>query len=216
MKPPIFAATLLFAVVLASSGAAEPNLQELNDACDIALRAADYQGAGKVCVAADKLAQEVTPGTPEQATALGQLALLRADQGRYEEAIALAQRATAIVQQVFGAYDPATVPALRRQALIQQLRGESPAAETTLLQALNILKLSSTPDMAAIAELQQRLGQLYYATHRYAESQAALEAALVPLESYYGSDDPHVTDVRALIERAQAAALRPDAIPPAP
>lgn len=216
MKPPTFAAALLLAVVLASSGAATPNLQELNDACDTSLHAANYHRAGNVCAAADKLAQEVAPGTPEQATALGQLALLRAEQGRYDEAIVLAQRATAIVQQVFGAYDPATVPALRRHALIQQLRGESPAAEALLLQALNILKLSTTPDIATIAELQQRLGQLYYATHRYAESQAALEAALSPLERYYGSDDPHVTDVRALIERAKAAALRPDAITPAP
>ena len=99
------ALTALLALIAAAAAtpllAEAPSVWSYNDACEQALRDADYRRAEYRCQAAADLAARIRPGTPEQASALDHLAQLRADQGRYEDAIGLAGQASAITEQSF-------------------------------------------------------------------------------------------------------------------
>lgn len=214
MKALLASLAILLVFTVALHAASEPSLQDLNDACESALRRGDYPRAGSRCRDAAELAQRVAPGSLEQAEAQGQLGLLLADEGRYDEAAVLVAQATSIIETIFGRYDPMVVPALQRQALVEQLRGRFTVAERLLLRAEDILGLSSEPDEAQLAAVLQSRGLLYFDMHRYAEAERVLLRSLALLEHYYGSDDLPATMLLDLIERARAAALRPDAIAP--
>ncbi|MDB5971208.1 MAG: Pilus assembly protein PilF [Hydrocarboniphaga sp.] len=216
------ALTALLALIGAVSAAASatpllaavPDLWAYNDACEQALRDADYLRADYRCQAAADLAARIRPGTPEQASALDHLAQLRADQGRFEEAIRLAEQASTITESSFGPLDPMLVPVLLRQALIEQICGDTAHAELLLLRAQGILDLSAEPDDLEIAETQQRLGLLYYDLHRFDEAQQAFSQVHSRLERYYGAGNVPETLLPSLLQRARAAAARPDAIAP--
>ncbi|WP_428312077.1 tetratricopeptide repeat protein [Hydrocarboniphaga sp.] len=208
------AALVVLLGVTAPAMATPPDVWSFNEACDRALRSADYPNAIYKCEAAADLAVRLRSGAPEQATAFENLAQLRVDQGQFDDATLLAQQAADVTEAVFGADDPMMVPALRRQADILQVTGNISLAERKLLRAQAILGLSYEPDDLEIAETQGQLGILYLASHRYQEAYTAFNAAHASLIRYYGEENLPSSDLPQLLERARRELNCQDTVAP--
>lgn len=117
------------------------------------------------CVASPAWRQPV-----EEATRLNSKALQLHQQGRYKEAIPLAQRSIAIYEKALGPEHPAVATSLTILALLYWTLGDYTQAEPLYKRSLTILEKTSGPENPSIATSLNSLAFLYLEAGRHEEA----------------------------------------------
>jgi CHAT domain-containing protein/Flp pilus assembly protein TadD len=113
-------------------------------------------------------------------------------QGRYSEAILLAQRALNIREKSLGPIHPDVATALNNLALVYEKQGQHADAEPLYKRSLAIYEKTSGPDHPHVATALNNLASLYYAQGRYAEVEQLYKRSLAIREKAFGPDHPDV------------------------
>jgi tetratricopeptide (TPR) repeat protein len=90
------------------------------------------------------------------------------EQGRYQEAIPIAERAVEVAKRVRGPEHPETAEALSNLGLVFEKIGDDAKAEPLYKEALRILE--KTPEHPRTARSLNKLGSLYRGVHEYAKA----------------------------------------------
>ena len=99
------------------------------------------------------------------------------EQGRYQEAIPIAERAVEVAKRVRGPEHPETADALNNLGLVFEKIGDSAKAEPLFQEALRIRQKVLGPEHPVTAQSLNKLGSLYRDVHEYAK--AALRGCLI-------------------------------------
>ena len=127
-------------------------------------------------------------GTAEYAMALLDLALLRTDQAKYEEAEKLAREGLGLLRQLHGPQHPAVASGLEALGKVLEDRGEYAAAIGVMKEAV---AMRTGPDLAdSLAGL---ANVEFYAGH-YAEAEALNQRLLGMHQGMYGPRHPAVAE----------------------
>ncbi|MBX3347991.1 MAG: tetratricopeptide repeat protein [Nitrospira sp.] len=111
-------------------------------------------------------------------------------QGRYEEALPLAQQELAIYQKVLGPEHPNTAASLNNLAELYRATGAYAQAEPLYQQALATRKKVFGPEHPATATSLNNLAELYQTTGAYAQAEPLLQRALAIREQVLGLEHP--------------------------
>jgi tetratricopeptide (TPR) repeat protein len=134
----------------------------------------------------------------QQATKSAEVETLDADvdplyrEGRFDEAIALAERALSIQERTLGPEHPGVVNAINNLALLYRAAGDYVAAETLFERVLEITTDTLGPRDPAIAITINNLGMLYWEQGDHARAARYLDKALSIWERSLGPDRPEV------------------------
>ena len=123
-----------------------------------------------------------------QADALMQQVDQLESQGRYREAIPLAQQAIAIREEALGEEALPVADSLNQLGLLHRAQGNYSAAETLYQRALAIREAGLGSDHPDVAESLNNLAVLYYTQGNYTAAIPLLERSLSTLESALGED----------------------------
>src|SRR5215472_8560592 len=129
-------------------------------------------------------------GSIQKADELNQKVLTLYYQGRYSEAIPLAQRALAIREKVLGPEHPDTATSLNNLAELYKETGAYAQAEPLLKRALAINEKALGPEHPTTAVWLNNLAALYRATGAYAQAEPLYQRALAIKEKVLGPDHP--------------------------
>lgn len=129
-----------------------------------------------------------TPGTAEYAMGLLDLALLRTDQAKYEEAEKLAREGLGLLRQLLGPRHPAVATALETLGKVLEDRGEYATAIGVMKDAV---ALRTGPDLAE--SLAGLANVEFYAGH-YREAEALNQRLLGMHQAMYGPRHPSVAE----------------------
>ena len=134
------------------------------------------------------------PDHPDVANILNNLAGICADQGDYDEAVRLAQRAVAIMESATGSPDLALlrVQSLRTLAQVYCLQGDYTAAEPLAQRALALAEATLGPDHLETAACLNDLAVLYKYTARFATALRLYRRALSITTRALGPEHPEV------------------------
>jgi tetratricopeptide (TPR) repeat protein len=110
------------------------------------------------------------------------------EQGRYQEAIPIAERAVEAAKRVRGAERPETAEALSNLGLVFEKIGDDAKAEPLYREALRILE--KTPERPRTARSLNRLGSLYQGVHEYAKAEPLFKEALGMRQKVLGPEHP--------------------------
>ena len=113
-------------------------------------------------------------------------------QGQYQEALPLAEKARALLEKEFGPNHEATASALTLLAHIHDALGDYPKAEPLYQKALDIYKAISGPESLPAAAAMNNLGTLYYHQGRYDLADPLYREALRIREKALGPEHPDV------------------------
>jgi tetratricopeptide (TPR) repeat protein len=136
------------------------------------------------------LGQSSTIWDTADVAALNQQATQLYNQGRYSEAIPLAQRALAIQEKALGPDHPDV--ALSLNNLAELYRAQNADAEPLYKRSLAIDETALGPNHASVTGTLNNLGALYQAQGRYAEAEPLLKRSLAIKERAFGPDHPNV------------------------
>jgi len=113
-------------------------------------------------------------------------------QGKYAQAIPLAQRALTIYEKALGPDHPAVATVLNNLAVLYEAQGNYAAAAPLLKRALTIYEKALGPDHPAVAISLNSLAELYQDQGNYVAAEPLLKRALAILEKALGPDHPDV------------------------
>jgi tetratricopeptide (TPR) repeat protein len=128
----------------------------------------------------------------DEAAALNQQVLQLYSQGRYSEAIPLAQRTLAIVEKARGPDNPDVATALDNLAQLYSFQGRYTDAEPLYKRSLAIREKALGPDHANVALSLNNLAGLYQTQGRYADAETLYKRSLAIREKALGPDHPDV------------------------
>ena len=127
-----------------------------------------------------------------QANQLSQQVWELKEQGKYSEAIPLAERVLRIRQQVLGQEHPDVATSINNLALLYESQGRYTEAEPLYLQALEMRKRLLGQDHPSVATSINNLALLYYRQGRYTEAEPLYLQALEMRKRLLGEEHPHV------------------------
>ena len=111
-------------------------------------------------------------------------------QGRYEEAIPLAERALAIREKTLAPEHPDTAAAANNLAVLYKATGAYSKAEPLFQQALAINEKALGPEHPDTAKSLNNLAGLYWETGAYSKAEPLLRRALAIKERAFGPEHP--------------------------
>ena len=126
------------------------------------------------------------------AAALNQQVTQLYNQGRYSEAIPLAQRALAIREKAPGPDHPDVAAALNNLAELYRVQGRYAEAEPLSKRALTITEKAFGPDHPDVALSLNNLALLYASQGRYADAEPLYKRSLTISERIRGPNHPDV------------------------
>lgn len=127
-------------------------------------------------------------------------------QGRYDEAIPIAQRALAIAEKLRGAEQTGLITAATQLAMVYQASGNYAEAEPLFKRALATGEKLLAPVDSNVAALVNNLAELYRNEGRFPEAEPLYRRALAIWEKASGRDHPDVATALnnlALLYKAQ-------------
>jgi CHAT domain-containing protein len=145
-------------------------------------------------VAASPPADSSRRGNPGDGDALAEAEALMQQverlrsQGRYADAIPLAQQALAIREVELGEDALLVADSLNKVGLLYRLQGNYAEAEPLYQRALTIRETELSPNHPDVAESLNNLAVLYHAQGNYAAAIPLLERSLTIIESVLGAD----------------------------
>jgi len=149
-----------------------------------------------------------------KAEALNRQVMQLLNQGRYGEAIPLAQRALAIREQALGPEHPDVATSLNNLAYLYKTLGDYPKAEPLYQRALAIQEKALGPEHPDVALSLNNLAEFYRALGDYANAMPLLQRALAIKEKALGPEHPDVaTSLISLAELYRAAGDYAKAMP---
>src|SRR6202046_695906 len=113
-------------------------------------------------------------------------------QGKFQDAIPLAQEALSIQEKALGPDHPAVAQGLNVLALLYFKLGRYAEAEPLYKRSLDIAEKTRGPDDPAVATGLDSLAQVYVNQGRYAEGDALEKRELAIREKAFGPDNPDV------------------------
>lgn len=114
----------------------------------------------------------------DTSTLLGNIARLRFEEGKYEEARALLEKSLAVSQIRIWPAHPEYARTMNDLGLIDYKTGRSDDAETRFLKALQVLKQRVGPAHISVAQASNNLGALYHRLGDLDQAAALYERAL--------------------------------------
>jgi len=160
------------------------------------------------------LVPPVLAQTADDADALNAQVVRLYGEGKYAEAIPLAERALAIREKALGPEHPSVAAALNNLALLYESQGRYAQAEPLYKRALAIYEKALGPQHPDIASSLNNLAALYWAQGRYAQAEPLLKRSLAILETALGPEHPHVaTALNNLAELCRAQGRTAEAGP---
>jgi tetratricopeptide (TPR) repeat protein len=136
------------------------------------------------------------------------------NQGRYSEAIPLAQRALAILEKARGPDHPDVANSLNNLARLYSAQGRYFDAELFHKRSLAILEKAFGPDHPDVAASLNNLAEVYHAQGRYADAEPLFKRSLTIKEKAFGPDHPDVAlSLNNLAELYGAQGRYADALP---
>jgi CHAT domain-containing protein/Tfp pilus assembly protein PilF len=158
----------------------------------------------------------LSPGDyPEEARALNERISELHQQGRYEEALAVANRACELTRAEAGPGHPAFALGLNNLGLLHMALGDYAAAEPLFRQALEVLRTALGERHPHYATCLNNLGALHLHLGNYAAAEPLLRQAVDVHRTSLAPDDPQLADsltnlgmlYRATFDREAAAPL---------
>ena len=128
----------------------------------------------------------------DEATAATQKVIQLYDQGRFSEAIPLAQRALAIREKALGPYHPDVAASLNYLALLYNNQGRYADGELLYKRAVVIREKALGPDHPDVAVSLNNLAVLYLEQGRYPDAEPLLKRSLAIREKTFGPDHPQI------------------------
>jgi tetratricopeptide (TPR) repeat protein len=128
----------------------------------------------------------------DESAALTQQVIQLYAQGRYSEAMPLAQRALAIREKALGPNDPDVGVLLENLAMLYRAQGRYADAEPMFKRSLAILEKALGPDHPELANSLKNLAQLYKDQGRYANAEPLFKRSLKIRKKALGPDHPDV------------------------
>jgi tetratricopeptide (TPR) repeat protein len=113
-------------------------------------------------------------------------------EGKFAEAIPLAQQVLAIREKAFGPDHPAVAQALNNLAGLYKEQGRAAEAEPLVKRSLAIYEKALGPDHPDVAQALNNLAGLYKEQGRYAEAEPLVKRSLAIAEKALGPDHPAV------------------------
>jgi tetratricopeptide (TPR) repeat protein len=113
-------------------------------------------------------------------------------QGKYQEAIPLAEKAVELAKRVYGPEHPDTATSLNNLGKLYREMGEYAKAEPPLQEALRIRQKVLGPEHPDTATSLANLGSLYWAMGEYAKAEALDQEALRIRQKVLGPEHPDV------------------------
>ncbi|WP_293028794.1 tetratricopeptide repeat protein [Moorena sp. SIO3I8] len=129
-----------------------------------------------------------------KASQLNQQALELYQQGKYSEAMPLAERALEIRREVLGEEHPDVATSLNNLAGLYFSQGRYGEAEPLFRQALALRKKLLGEDHPDVATSLNNLAGLYFSQGRYGEAEPLYRQALALKKKLLGENHPHVAD----------------------
>jgi tetratricopeptide (TPR) repeat protein len=151
---------------------------------------------------------------PDEASALNQQVIQLYNQGRFSEALPLAQRALTIREKALGPNHPEVAVSVNSLADLYAVQGRYADAEPLYKRALAIREKTLGPDHPDVAVSLSRLAELYRAQGHYAAAEPLYQHTLAILEKAHGPDHPAVaTALNSLADLYQDQGRYADAEP---
>jgi len=142
---------------------------------------------------------------PALGAALREQALLRLEQGRFDEAQVLLGEAERLQDQLFGRVNP-SVPRIRAvQAELARRRGDVPQAVVVATEALEELGRLNMPDHPSTVDIRSTLAQSLMARGEFHQATRVLGQALSVAERAFVSYDPRISRLQSALRRAAGA-----------
>jgi CHAT domain-containing protein/Tfp pilus assembly protein PilF len=113
-------------------------------------------------------------------------------QGRYAEAVPLAQEALRMAEATFGSNDPNVALSLLSLGTLYKQEANYAQAESLDRRALSIYENALGPEHPGVAVALNNLGALYWQQGRYAEAELSMKRAAGILEKALGPEHPAV------------------------
>jgi CHAT domain-containing protein/Tfp pilus assembly protein PilF len=154
----------------------------------MALRASKWVGLVWLLALVVAPVANAQEGSIQEAEALDRQVLQLYQQGRFTDAIPLAQRALAIREKALGPDHPATATALNDLAELYRATGAYTQAEPLYQRALAIFEKKLGPEHPVTAL--NNLAALYHATGAYAQAELLYQRALAITEKVLGPVHP--------------------------
>ena len=134
------------------------------------------------------------PDHPDVAVSLNNLGVLYQNQGRYDDAEPLYQRALEIREKVLGPDHPDVAMSLDSLGMLYNDQGRYSDAEPLYRRALEICEKVLGPDHPDVANSLNNLGVLYNGQGRYSDAEPLYRRALEICEKVLGPDHPDVAN----------------------
>ncbi len=128
----------------------------------------------------------------QEAKKLGQQVVQLYQQGKYTEAISLAEKVLAIREKVLGKEHPHVATSLNNLALLYLRQGNYTKAEPLLVRALAISEKVLGKEHPDVAQSLNNLAALYYLHGNYAKAEQLYLRSLVIREKVLGREHPDV------------------------
>jgi len=136
--------------------------------------------------------EHLSPGHPDVALSLYNLATLYYHQGKYEKAAPLFMRSLAIREKALGPDNPDLARSLNQLALLYTNQSKYAEAEQLFKRALAIQEKALGPDLPDLGITIGNLARLYNIKGQYAEAEPLYKRALAINEKALGPDHPNV------------------------
>lgn len=127
-------------------------------------------------------------------------------EGKYEEALPVAERVLELREKAFGGEDLKVAYALVNLANLRARRGEQKEAEALFTRALAVAEKRGAAETDFAADLHTQLGLLRYNAGKFKEAEPYLRRALEIREKVHGAESRHV--VAPLLNLADVNFLR--------
>ena len=133
---------------------------------------------------------EASLAEDDDPSALNQRVNQLIEQGKYQEAIPIAERAVEVAKHTLGPDHPKTADALNDLGFIFQKIGNYAKAEPLYQEALRIRQKVLGPEHSDTAESLNNLASLYWAMGEYVKAEPLLKEALRIRQKVFGSGHP--------------------------
>ena len=128
----------------------------------------------------------------QEAEKLNQQVMQLYRQGKYREAIPLAEKVLAIIEKILGEEHPDVATSLNNLAALYQAQGNYTKAEPLYRRALAIYEKVLGEEHPDVATSLNNLAQLYRVQRNYIKAEPLYERALAIYEKVFGSEHPDV------------------------
>ena len=130
----------------------------------------------------------------DEANRLNEQVIQLKKHGRYQEAIAIAKRALAILEKTYGKEHPEVVTRLNDLAGLYRVLGDYSNAEALYKQSLTIIEKVFGPEHPLVAFSLDDLAKVYSDKKDYSKAEALYKQALAILEKAYGKEHLQVAN----------------------